>query len=177
MKGKSQDFALPAASLAALRRALAAELGGDGAARALQQAGHAAGDAIFERIEARTGPPEETPHTAFWRGLAAICRSLGWGDLRHEEVHPGVGALEADDWFEARTAPDASRPSCFFTTGVLANVLGQAAGEDVAVLHVECRAAGGSRCRFLFGGRQTMEAVYGDLMAGRDADAAIAALG
>ena len=44
--GRPQELALPASALAALRDALAAELGPERAAALLQQAGHAAGTAI-----------------------------------------------------------------------------------------------------------------------------------
>ena len=73
--------------------------------------------------------------------------------------------------------PDsASRPSCFFTTGMLANLLGQAAGGDVAVLEAECRSRGDERCRFLFGSPAALDALYTRLRAGEDIQESITAL-
>jgi hypothetical protein len=56
--------------------------------------------------------------------------------------------------------PRRDQPSCHFTTGVLANILGRAADGEVAVLEVECRSRGDQRCRFLFGGADAVYSVY-----------------
>ncbi len=48
---RPQELALPVASLAALRRALAEAVGDDAAAVAFQQAGVAAGDAFFQTAD------------------------------------------------------------------------------------------------------------------------------
>ena len=47
------ELALPVASLAALRRALNDEVGPETAARVLQQAGFAAGDAVYTALAGR----------------------------------------------------------------------------------------------------------------------------
>ncbi|NIP81469.1 MAG: hypothetical protein GWM90_20525, partial [Gemmatimonadetes bacterium] len=52
--------------------------------------------------------------------------------VEHEELHAGVGTLTARDWFEVD--PASSTPACPFSTGVLANILGRVAGQDVAVM-------------------------------------------
>lgn len=171
------DIRMPVASMAALRRSLRDTVGPDAAAQALQRAGFAAGDALHAAL---TGPDEDLTDVAtgdYFHRLSHLFRRLGWGDLQHEALHPGVGALHAHDWFEADTATDTRRPSCFFTTGVLANLLGRTAGADVAVLQAECRAAGHDRCRFLFGSRDALTAVYSDLAEGRSLEESLAALG
>lgn len=171
------DIRMPVASLAALRRSLRDSVGPDAAAQALQRAGFAAGDALHPAL---TEPDEDLAELTtgdFFRRLTHLFRRMGWGDLQHESLHPGVGALQADNWFEAETAEGASRPSCFFTTGVLANLLGRTAGADVAVLQAECRAAGHDHCRFLFGSRDALSAVYADLAEGRTLEDSLAALG
>ncbi|MBI4408194.1 MAG: hypothetical protein HY561_00705 [Gemmatimonadetes bacterium] len=174
------ELALPVASLTALRQALLEEVGDDGAARALQRAGFAAGDAFFDLIARAAGgdaaQPAHIAESLFWRRLSELFAARGWGRLAHEAVHAGVGALDSSDWIEAETAQAAQRPNCFFTTGLLANLLGRTAGADVAVMEVECRARGDLRCRFLFGGASALEALYADLAAGRDLEASLAAL-
>lgn len=166
------ELAIPVASLAALRRALAAEVGADAAARALAAAGHAAGDALFSQLPEVEGASE----TAFWRRLSTLFTSRGWGTLSHSAAHEGVGALDAADWVEADPEAGASRPSCFFSTGMLANLLGNAAGSAISVLEVECRSRGDARCRFLFGSAEAMQAVYARVGSGASADAALSEL-
>jgi predicted hydrocarbon binding protein len=181
------ELALPTASLLAIRQALTEEVGPDAAARALQRAGFAAGEALFPLLGDRPGPgagansaaahpPSELPETLFWRRLSELFASRGWGHLRYEPVHPGVGALVATDWVEASPAADAARPSCHFTTGLLANLLGFAADAEVGVLEVECRSRGDQRCRFLFGGAGALGAVYSSLLHGADVDQSLAQL-
>jgi hypothetical protein len=182
------ELALPVASLAALRRALASAVGPDAAARSLQAAGQAAGDAFFRAL-VRSGAPglssaderaavllRQLPEHAFWRRFADVFASRGWGTLRHESVHEGVGALQSWDWVESDPAAGAIRPGCFFSTGLLANVLGQVADDDVAVLEVECRSQGDDRCRFLFGGPAALEELFVRIQAGQDVHASLATL-
>jgi len=172
---RSTEVALPAASLAALRRALIEEVGADATARALQRAGHAAGDE-FHALLSANGGASTLAQGEFWRRLNELFAVRGWGQLLHELVHPGIGALDSSDWAEAGAAEGASRPSCFFTTGLLANLLGRTAGQEIAVLEVECRARGDSRCRFLFGSPANLESVFAGLAAGRDVAGSIAEL-
>jgi predicted hydrocarbon binding protein len=183
---RAADLALPAASLTALGRALAAEIGAERAAHALRAAGHAAGDALFRGFargatgeaadEAAATALAGLPEERFWQRFAEFFAGRGWGRLTFEAVHPGVGALASGDCVEAVPGADAPIPGCHFTTGVLANLLGRVAGDDVAVLEVECRSSGDPRCRFLFGAPAALDAVFADLAAGRDVDASLAAL-
>ncbi|MGQ0813297.1 MAG: V4R domain-containing protein [Gemmatimonadota bacterium] len=175
------ELAIPVASLAALRRALADEVGSDSAARALAAAGHAAGDALFTQLvnapeDAAQPSVEGVSESAFWRKLSNLFSNRGWGTLAHSQAHEGVGSLESSDWVEANADAGANRPSCFFSTGMLANVLGNAAGAPLAVLEVECRSQGDARCRFLFGSTEAMQAVYERVGSGQSADAALAGL-
>lgn len=179
--GKPPELAIPVASLAALRRALTSEVGADAAARALASAGHAAGDALFSQMAA--APDEQArpsvegvAESAFWRKLSTLFSSRGWGTLGHAPAHEGVGSLESADWVEADTEAGASRPSCFFSTGMIANILGNAAGAPIAVLEVECRSQGDARCRFLFGSTEAMQALYDRVGSGESVDAALSRL-
>jgi predicted hydrocarbon binding protein len=175
--GTNRDIRIPAGSIHAMRRSLYQELGAETAGRALQEAGYAAGDMVFDRL-ARASSESEisgTPSASFWDRLSSLCRELGWGTVRHEELHPGVGALVATEWFEVEE--DRSRALCPFTTGVFANVLGRVAGQDVAVLQVDCVDGQAGCARFLFGSAQALESVYAGLRDGRDLEASLSILG
>jgi hypothetical protein len=172
----SNQIRIPAESFRAMRRSLYHELGPEAAGRALQEAGYAAGDSLFERLmSGEVSDLRDTPSASFWDRLAQLFDELGWGSVRHEEVHAGVGALVATHWFEAD--PEASGASCPFTTGVLANLLGRVAGEDVAVMQVPCRGDASPCARFVFGSASALDGLYSGLREGRDLDAALAALG
>lgn len=170
------EVGFPASGLHAMRRALEADLGPESAARALQNAGHSAGDAFYALLAGADSVPDLTA-SEFWRRLGELFAERGWGQLHFGSEHPGIGSLESTDWAEADPATAALRPSCHFTTGLLANLLGRTAGQDVGVLEVECRSRGDLRCRFLFGGADALGHVYAALRAGRDVASAIAELG
>ncbi|HEX7051430.1 MAG TPA: V4R domain-containing protein [Longimicrobiales bacterium] len=172
----SAELTLPTASLHAMRRALEAEVGVEAAARALHNAGHAAGDALFERLAADTPEISELMEAEFWQRLNALFAERGWGALHFEATHPGIGSLESSDWAEADPVGGAAHPSCHFTAGLLANLLGRTAGDRVGALEVECRSRGDLRCRFLFGGAAALGRLYDALSAGRELEGALAEL-
>ncbi len=173
----SPELALPVGSLSALRNALEAQIGGDAAAQALRQAGYAAGDALFPLL---ASDPDvvagELPEAVFWRRVSELFAARGWGRLEFAPVNPALGALEAGDWVEADASEGTLRPSCHFTTGLLANLLGRAAGAEVGVLEIECRSRGDLSCRFLFGGHDALGVVYEALAHGQGLDQALAQL-
>jgi predicted hydrocarbon binding protein len=175
---RSQELALPAAAFTALRHTLIAELGAQRAAAVLRQAGHAAGDALFRALAQSRGGTDLAGLEAseFWKRLTLLFATRGWGSLQHATPHPGVGALESADWGEADPGSGARRPSCFFSTGLLANLLGQVADADVAVLEVECRSRGDQHCRFLYGSPDALDAVYSRVAAGEEPEYAVAQL-
>ncbi|HUF49711.1 MAG TPA: V4R domain-containing protein [Longimicrobiales bacterium] len=174
---RTPELALPVASLAALTDALMTRVGAEAAAQALREAGHAAGDALHRILTTSGNDVAGMPADRFWQHLSRLFSSRGWGTFAFSQPHPGVGALDTTDWFEARPEAGAAQPCCHFTTGVLANVLGTVAGSDVAVMEVECRTRGDQRCRFLIGGADAVFAVYERMAAGDRADTAIAQLG
>lgn len=171
------EMAVPSAALGALRRALSDELGDDVAARVLRNAGHDAGDAFFQILAADTPSGlSGLDATSFWRRFAQLFSSRGWGSLRHTDVHPGVAILEASDWSEANATGVDARPACYFTTGLLANVLGKVAGGDVSVMEVECRSRGDAQCKFMFGSPETLRGVYEHLLNGQTTEDAVSQL-
>ncbi len=170
----TRDIQIPAQSILAIRRALIRQTDAATAVHALQEAGNSAGDALFERLAHHGEDPGDTPLATFWNRLTAVFRELGWGTVEHQAPHPGVGALVARDWFEIEDG--ARTPSCPFTTGVLANILGRAAGGEVAVLQVACEESGPRCVRFLFGAPEVLDRLYSGLREGRDVEAGLAAL-
>lgn len=168
----NREIRFPVASMLALRNTLRQEVGGQTATLALQKAGHAAGDALFERLE-REGV-HETPRDTFWAHLSSLFKEMGWGTVQHQDVHAGVGALVAHDWFEVEPG---TTPTCPFSTGVLAKILGHLAGQDVAVMVVPCDDGTEGCCRFLFGAGPILQQVYSGLREGSELEAALGALG
>lgn len=189
VNARPPEIALPVACLAALRVALAEDVGADRAAQALRAAGGAAGNALFRTLSRPPGSDMNGADDAtarewladleverFWDRFAAFFSSRGWGRLSFRSLHEGVGALDSTDWVEADPASSMGRPSCFFTTGMLAGLLGRVTDEEVAVLEVQCRSQGHAHCRFLFGAPPALEAVFQELAAGRDLETTLAAL-
>jgi hypothetical protein len=170
-----RDIRIPVDSIHALRRSLSRELGPEAAGHGLQEAGYAAGDALFERINrGESADPGSTPISSFWNRLASVFRELGWGRVHHEELHPGVGSLVATEWFEVGAG--GRRAACPFTTGVLANLLGHVAGQEVAVMQADGPDDQAGCVRFLFGSPDVLNEVYTGLREGRDVAAALSML-
>jgi len=175
---RSHELALPAAAFTALRHTLIAELGAQRAAAVMRQAGHASGDALFHALAQPRGGVElaQLEASEFWKRLTQLFATRGWGSLQQTSPHEGIGSLASADWGEADPTAAARRPSCFFSTGLLANLLGQVADADVAVLEVECRSRGDHHCRFLFGSPDALDAVYSRVAAGEQPAYAVARL-
>src|SRR5262245_15259694 len=176
------ELALPVASLAAIRHALTNAVGADEAAQALRAAGHAAGDAVYATLTQPFGTDSGNGNelgalsaSMFWRRISQLFSTRGWGTLNHSDLHEGVACLDSTNWVEAEPG-SAGRPTCHFTTGLLANLLGQAAGSDMAVLEVLCRSSGDQKCRFVFGAPETIDALYEHIRAGASVEDSIAAL-
>ena len=162
-----QLVALPAASLAPLRAAVTRD-GGDPAP--LQEAGFAAGEALYETfnrwLAARGRPPAEALDLDAAQGEAStFFREAGWGELRCEPLGAAV-AVDSADWREADAAARLDQPGCVFSTGMHAGFFGRLADAPLAALEVECRSTGAARCRFLLGGVAVLEEVYEEMARG-----------
>ena len=135
------------------------------AASYLQEAGFAAGEATHHAFTAfaaeRYGVPDAAGLDEQWlsEALSGFFRMSGWGGLETSRMGP-VLALDSEDWAEALDTPGADYPSCHLSSGMLADVLGRLAGEPTAVMEVECRSRGDSRCRFLAGSPETLGSLY-----------------
>ena len=170
------ELALPVAALSALRRALAERVGDDDAAHALRAAGHAAGD-VLAGVLAPAQDSAPLSQSAYFRRLAEMFATRGWGHFTHERAHPGVAVLQAADWVEADPEARTGRPSCFFTTGMLANILGQQVGGEIAVYEIECRSNGDTRCRFMIGAPETLLHLHENASEHTSVEALVATLG
>lgn len=180
----SLDPALPPhapANVRALRHALFRDLG-DGFAGALQEAGTASGGGMLDAFDgwcsARgLGHPEALAISRFRAALTDFLAESGWGRVRFVPLGEAVLAVEASDWAEAEDAPARPHPACFFSTGMLADLVGRVADGPMACLEVACRAAGDAGCRFLLGSPEVLTAVHERIVEGSGHEDAVRAVG
>lgn len=167
-------------ALTALRAALLRDTGAS-AAGYLQEAGYAGGGALFEAFRSwlasrGIGAPESLTVDAFQREAAEFFRRTGWGSLHVGALHETVATLDSEDWGEAAPESGAEQPSCHLSAGMFADFFGRLANAPLAVMEVECRSAGGNRCRFLLGSTEVMQRVYEEMSEGAGYTAAVGAV-
>ena len=172
--------AIPRDAVGALRAALLRDVGPHAAAY-LQEAGYAGGDALFAAFRAwlaerESAGPEDLALPAFQARAAEFFREAGWGPLEITSLHDAVAALDSDAWGESDAAAGLEHTGCHLSTGMFAAFFGHLAGAPLAVLEVECRSAGSSRCRFLLGSTEVMQHVYDGLSAGAGYEEALGAV-
>ncbi len=143
----------------------------DSAIAVLQESGYAAGEGVYTALctwlgtHAGTERPEELDATLFAGALSDFFQGSGWGRLTIAPVGGAALALDSPDWIEAE--PESAQiPMCFFSAGMLADLMGRVSGEQVAVMEVECRSKGDSICRFLSASPTTLQEVYEKMSAG-----------
>ncbi|MEX0690962.1 MAG: V4R domain-containing protein [Gemmatimonadales bacterium] len=163
--------------LLTLRAALTRDAG-DAMAAAFQEAGFAAGDQIYDHLRrwlrTWTGvdEPGQLDAANLNECLGAFFAALGWGPLTVAAVGRAGLTLTSPDWAEA--APGSGdTPTCFFSAGMLTNVMGRLADRDVAVMEVECRSRGDAHCRFLAGSPESVTAAYNAMAAGGSWEGAV----
>ena len=164
-------------ALSALRAALMRDAG-PAAAGYLQDAGYAGGGALFEAfrqwLAARgAGAPEALSLEGFQLEAAEFFRHAGWGSLQVGALHDVVATLDSADWGEATPDSALEHPGCHVSSGMFADFFGRVADAPLAVMEVECRSAGGERCRFLLGSTDVMQAVYDGMSQGHGYEAAV----
>lgn len=155
---------VPHRSLRALRVALVRDLG-DGFARVMQEAGFAGGAEVLTALESwcgRQGLPTPTalPIATFHTVVSRFFAETGWGELTIAPLGEAVLAFDATDWAEADPEAPMPYPSCYYTAGMLADLLGRVADAPVGCMEVTCRSSGADRCRFLVGNPEVMAHVY-----------------
>lgn len=172
--------ALTRASLVALRTALFRDVGPNAAA-ALQEAGYAGGQSLYDAFARWTrarghASPEDVPATEFGHEAGEFFRQMGWGAFDVGSLE-SVATVDAADWAESDPAHPLDFPGCYYTAGVLADFFGRLAGSPVAVMEVECRSKGAPRCRWLIGDGETMQHIYDEMGRGISYDEAAATAG
>ena len=104
----------------------------------------------------------------FWKRVEDRLRELNLGALRYEPLDPGLGAIS---WYglSESGAPDGSGRStrgCHLATGLLAGLLGRAAGREVSVLEIGCGAGTPHACWFVIGSQERIDEIHKRLTAG-----------
>jgi len=168
------DVTLSASTLVALSPRALHALRDRAGAQALQEAGYAAGEATFQAFAtwlpgvAGVDQPADLAAPRLAEVLSQFFTALGWGAMRVSALGDAAVAVDAEQWAEA--APDAhlQYPSCFFTSGMLADFMGRMANASLAVMEVECRSRGDARCRWLIGAPETLSSLYEHMTQGAD---------
>lgn len=171
----TRAIAVPARSLVELTQALREEVGPLAAIHGLHAAGYSAGEELFRWF--RAGLPDDPrglSDSGFWERMSRFFAEKGWGHLRHDPAHPGIGLLRSEDWAEADPGEGGQETACAFSSGLLASFLTQAAGGPVAVLAVTPRVEGDPDCTFCFGSEEAIRRLYGELLEGLPLDQALA---
>ena len=171
--------ALSRDTLSALRGALMRDLG-YATAGYLQEAGYAGGGGQFDAFRAwlaarGVGDVESLSLAAFQAHASDFFRDCGWGSLRVGHLHDTVATLDSEDWGEATAHASLEHPGCHLTSGLFAEFFGRVAGAPLAVMEVECRSAGSTRCRFLLGSTDVLQQVYDGMASGISYEDAVGA--
>ncbi len=142
------------------------------AAAYLQEAGFAGGEELYadfgEWLARARGveQPSELDVKFLGEVLGEFFADQGWGRLNATPLGPAVLALDSAEWAEALDERQGEFPSCHLSCGLLADFLGRMSQELVAVMEVECRSRGESRCRFLAGSPETLGILYDQMARG-----------
>lgn len=179
---ETRTIRVPDSLLTTLRQALAAGRSPREAAVLLRQAGFDAGSSFFDLFESWLNEQEggmstrSLPTAQFWSMFSDFWNSIGWGALDHRQLHAGVAVLESTDWAESNPGRVGSGTGCHLSTGLLADLLRRVAGDDVAVMEVDCRAQGSDRCQFLIGGPEALMALHRQVEQGYSLEDSLARL-
>jgi len=172
-----REVAVPVSVFGSLRAQLEKEAGTLPTVHALHHAGYQAGvDVSGSLMASGVTDVANLGQDEFWATVTGFLAKRGWGTLRLDPAHAGVGILTSSDWAEASEGEIDPDASCHFSTGFLSGLLSELAGGPVAVLEVDCRTRGGASCRFAFGSEGAIHQLYGRLLEGADLDAALSAL-
>ncbi len=136
------------------------------AAAYLQEAGFAGGEELYMAFGEWLGrargvkQPSEMDVEFLGEVLGEFFTDQGWGRLTATPLGPAVLALDSAEWAEALDERQGEFPSCHLSCGLLADFLGRISQDLVAVMEVECRSRGESKCRFLAGSPETLGILY-----------------
>jgi hypothetical protein len=161
----ANTFLLSRRSIQHLRQTLEREAGTQAAAW-LQEAGFAGGEALYlayaEWLTGRysVSRPSALDVRHLGETLSAFFQEFGWGPVQVAPLTPAVIALDSTDWWESEPGAGAAYPSCFLSSGLLAEFLSRVSETALGVMEVECRSRGDSCCRFLAGAPETLQILY-----------------
>jgi len=164
-------LAIGRGALAALHAALQTQAP-EQAVSILQETGFASGEGVYAAflawlpMGAGVENPDQLDGEQLSSTLSAFFEAQGWGTVSATPLPGGALAIDSEDWAEAQPGTSEA-PMCFFSAGMLADFLGRLTGETVAVMEVECRCKGDSRCRFLSAMPETLQKVYEAMTAGQ----------
>lgn len=148
---------LPGPALATLADGCAAL--GPAGTEALREAGRVAGTHLLDSLGADA---TELSPAAFWLRVDDRLRELNLGSVRFEALDSALGGISWYGFPEAG-APDGSgreTRGCALATGILAGLLGRAAGDrTVDVLEIGCGARSPHACWFLIGSEARLHEV------------------
>jgi predicted hydrocarbon binding protein len=141
----------------------------ESAVNALRDAGYAGGESVhlaFESWLAQSSDRDsldagDLSLSEFGEKTAQFFHDAGWGTVTFsEDEAEGLAIIDIENCWEGPVAGDSG---CQITTGLLASFFGTIAGYPIAVLETECCSAGSSRCRFLLGNSEVMQAKWEEL--------------
>src|SRR5258705_1356845 len=95
----------------------------DQAIAVLKEAGYAAGEGLYQAFAA-VNNPTDLDADLLGETLSEFFKSGGWGTGTISPVGTGALALDSTDWAEAEPGT-AQTPMCFFSAGMLADLLGR----------------------------------------------------
>lgn len=168
------DVSLAAMSLVALPPRALHTLRDRVGAQALQEAGYAAGEATFQTFAkwlpgaAGVENPADVAAPKLAEALTRFFSGLGWGSVDVNALNEAVLAIDSSDWPEAQAGAGLQYPSCFYSSGMLADFMSRVGDTSLAVMEVECRSRGDGRCRWLLGSPETLTALYQHMAQGAD---------
>jgi Predicted hydrocarbon binding protein (contains V4R domain) len=173
-------IAMSRSTLAALRSILFRDAG-PAAAGALQEAGYAGGEAVYESFrqwlrKQGKAAPEDLEVDEFQRRASTYFREAGWGTITVGSMGEALATVDSPDLGESEPGANLDQPGCHITTGMFADFFGRLSDVPLAVLEVECRSAGHERCRFLLGNAELLRSVYDEMENGRSYADAVAAV-
>jgi uncharacterized protein len=133
---------------------------------AVRDAGHAAGEALFDHFagwleERGEAHPHALPDERFRWLLELYFHELGWGRIGLRQLSDAVMVVETTDWIEAADAT-----GCLVSTGLFAGFFGRLAGSPIGVLEVDVEQAGRGRSRFLLGSMDVLDYVWESMQRG-----------
>jgi len=152
-------------------------------AQALQEAGYAAGAAAYDAFArwlpgaAGVEDPRELAAPRLAEVLTQFFGQLGWGSVSAAPAGEAAFAVDSGDWAEAQGDAGLQYPGCYFTSGMLADMLGRIGGATLAAMEVECRSRGDGRCRWLLGAPETLQQLYEHMAQGADYHTVLGATG